>query len=156
MARFTFASVIFLFLYNSALTKFGGAPFGLGPGDNVFSQMLGETFWVDYGGDPSAVPAFMTPVAWAGMYGELILPILVVIGLFTRIAALGMIVFVFVMSYVDVNLHGLDAKSVGSFFDGDPGALIYDQRLLWVLLLMVLVVRGAGPFSLDAILKRRA
>ena len=97
----------------------------------------------------------MTPLAWAGMYGELLLPFMIVLGLFTRIAAVGTIIFIFVMSYVDINFHGLDAKSVGAMFDGQSGGLIMDQRLLWIFLLSTLVIRGAGPLSLDALLAKR-
>jgi putative oxidoreductase len=43
---------------------------------------------------------------------------------------------------------------LGAWFDKASGALIMDQRTLWVFVLLVLVVRGAGPFSVDRLLKR--
>jgi putative oxidoreductase len=49
----------------------------------------------------------------------------------------------------------LDAVSIGSWFDRAPGGLILDQRAFWIFVLLVLVVRGAGPVSLDAVLGRR-
>jgi putative oxidoreductase len=37
-------------------------------------------------------------------------------------------------------------------FDGFSDVLIFDQRLFWVLCLMLLIVKGAGKFSLDYLL----
>ena len=74
----------------------------------------------------------------------------------TRLAALGMIGFVIVQSYVDVSGHGVGGKDLGAWFDGPSGSLIMDQRLMWVLLFMILVVKGAGPLSLDRLLGRTA
>ncbi len=87
----------------------------------------------------------------------MLLPALIVLGLFTRIAALGMVVFVIVQTLTDLYGHGLiaDATALGAWFDGDPTALILDQRALWVMLLLIPVFRGGGPVSLDALIKRR-
>ena len=59
------------------------------------------------------------------------------------------------MSVVDVTLHGLDPKSVGFVFDRVQDAIIADQRLLWVFPLIYLVLRGAGPVSVDGVLASR-
>ncbi|MBL4599521.1 MAG: DoxX family protein, partial [Rhizobiaceae bacterium] len=85
-------------------------------------------------------------------YGEFLLPLLVVIGLFTRIASLGMIGFILVQSYVDIVFHKADAETIGAWFDRDSSSLIMDQRLLWVFLLIVLVVKGAGTISIDTVI----
>ena len=51
-----------------------------------------------------------TLLVYAGTYAEFILPILVVIGLFGRLSALGMIGFIVVQSYVDVAFHGVEGR----------------------------------------------
>ena len=89
----------------------------------------------------------------AGTYAEYIL-LLIIIGFLTRLAAIGMIGFVVVQSIVDITGHGVGWADWGAWFDKASGALIMDQRTLWVFVLLVLVVRGAGPFSVDRLLKR--
>jgi putative oxidoreductase len=49
--------------------------------------------------------------------------------------------------------HGLGAADIGTWFDRNPAALIVDQRAFWLFLLLVLVLRGAGPLSLDRLLR---
>jgi putative oxidoreductase len=107
------------------------------------------------GYDPSALALHQHIIVYAGTYAEFILPALVVVGLFTRLAAAGMIVFVAVQSYVDINFHGADAATIGALFDRVPDAAIVDQRLLWLVPLVYLVVKGAGAVSLDQLLARR-
>ncbi len=85
----------------------------------------------------------------AGTWAEFILPLLVVIGLFTRAAAFGMIGFVVVQSLTDVVGHG---ASLGAFFDAASDSAL-DQRAFWIFLLLYLVFRGAGPISLDRFLR---
>jgi putative oxidoreductase len=65
-----------------------------------------------------------------------------------------MIGFVGVMSLTDIYGHGIDAQTIGALFDGDPYAVIADQRLLWVIMLVVLMATGGGTFSLDAVVSR--
>ena len=43
-------------------------------------------------------------------------------------------------------------ETLGAWFDRIPDSLILDQRLFWVTLLILLVIRGAGPLSLDRLL----
>ena len=92
---------------------------------------------------------------WLGTYSEFVLPLLIVVGLFTRLAALGMIGFVLVQSYVDIAVHKVGSQTAGAWFDRFSDGLIWDQRTLWVFLLLYLVVKGAGLISLDALLSRR-
>jgi putative oxidoreductase len=106
------------------------------------------------GFDPSQLSTFHTIVVAAGTWGEIIVPFLIIIGLFTRAAALAMVVFVVVQSVVDIIGHGADAATRGAWFDGDPGGLIFDQRAFWIFLLLYLVMRGAGPLSVDRLLNR--
>ena len=109
-----------------------------------------------YDFDASQIPLFPYKIiVIAGTYAEFILPVLVVVGLFTRLAALGMIGFVLVQSYVDIAYHGVDEGTVGAWFDRLSGATILDQRLLWVFVLVYLVIRGAGLVSLDHVLASR-
>ena len=96
---------------------------------------------------------FHWAVVWSGTVAEFILPILLLLGLFTRLAALGMIGFVFVQSLTDIYGHGADEKTIGAWFDRFSDAHIMDQRAFWVLMLLILVIKGAGPLSLDRILK---
>jgi len=93
-------------------------------------------------------------IVFAGTYAEFVLPILIVLGLFTRLAAFGIVGFIVVQSTVDIAFHGADAATIGAWFDHLSNAVILDQRALWVFLLVTLVVKGAGALSLDALLAR--
>jgi putative oxidoreductase len=154
-ARLAFAAVLFGYYWNSALTKVGEGIGGIFQiQDGAYWQMFGEKTLEGYGYDASAMPFYYDVIAFAGTWAEFILPVLVVAGLFTRIAALGMIVFVAVQSWVDVAFHNADAATIGALFDRLPGSAILDQRALWVFVLAVLVVKGAGRVSLDHVLGR--
>ena len=154
LARVVFLGTLFVYYWNSALTKFGDGITGLfRPSDGAYIQVFPKT--VEAAGyDFSALGAFHWAVVTAGMWAEILLPVLIVIGLLTRLAALGMIGFVTVQSFVDITGHRLGAEDIGRWFDGMPSALILDQRAFWVFLLLVLVFRGAGPLSVDAMLRR--
>lgn len=156
LARVVFAGTLFVYYWNSALTKFGEGAAGLfQPSAGAYIQIFPKA--VEAAGyDVSQLSAFHTLVVIAGTWAELLLPILIVVGLLTRLAALGMIGFVIVQSIVDITGHGLGAADIGAWFDGLPSALIVDQRAFWLFLLLVLVLRGAGPFSLDRLLSRSA
>lgn len=80
-----------------------------------------------------------------GTCGELGFPILLYLGLFTRIGALGTLAVnvMAVVSYRDVLLS-----------EGFEAAL--GQHVLWGFMLLVLTIFGAGQISLDARLARRA
>lgn len=152
-SRLIFAAVLFQFFWNSALTKIGGDFMNLfTPTVGAYAQMLPKIMeQVSY--DTSQIAFFPYGfIVLLGTWGEFILPIMVVIGLFTRAASLGMIVFIVVMTYVDVTGHGVDAKTVGALFDGDPYSIISDDRLLWIFLLLVATLKGPGFISLDALL----
>ena len=155
-ARLVFAGVLAGYFLNSATTKIGDGVLGfLTIQDAAYFQIM-PTVVEQYGFDASQVPFFPYGlIVYLGTYAEIVLPILIVLGLFTRIAALGMIVFVLVQSYVDIAFHGVDDKTIGSWFDRLPDAAIVDQRALWIFLLTYLVVRGAGWISLDHLLGRR-
>ena len=155
-ARFAFASLLLLYYLNSGLTKLGDGIFGfLNPTLGAYASIL-PSLMEEYGFESSAIPFFPWHIiVYLGTWSEFLLPILIVVGLFSRIAAAGMIVFIIVQSYVDVAFHGLDAKFVGSMFDRLPDAIIFDQRMLWVFVLLMIVVNGPGKLSLDHLLARR-
>lgn len=149
LARIVFAGVLLIYFWSSALTKLGGGFFGfLFPSDGAYVQMFPRVMAaVNY--DSSQLSLFYYLVALVGMWAEFLLPMLIVLGLFTRLAALGMIGFILVQSLTDIYGQGADAATIGSWFDAASGTLIVDQRAFWILLLLILVVRGPGPVSLD-------
>lgn len=154
LARLVFAGVLFFYFFKSAMTKIGDSIFSIT--DGAYVQMFPKVMEaVSYDVTQIALVPY-TLMAYAGTYAEIILPVLIVIGLFTRLAALGMIGFVAVQSYVDIFGHGADATTIGAWFDGASDAVIVDQRAFWVFLLVYLVIRGAGSVSLDALFSRRS
>lgn len=86
---------------------------------------------------PVLPPAFAAVLATAT---ELTMPVLLVLGLGTRLAALPLFVMTLVIQF-----------AVGSV---NP-AFYHPQHYLWMLLLAGLVVRGGGPLSLDHLITRR-
>ena len=149
LARFVFAAVLLVYFWNSGLTKLGGSWAGLfEPTFNAFAQIFPKgAEAVSY--DITQASAFQKLVILAGTWSEFILPALILVGFFTRLAAIGMIGFVIVQSATDIVGHG---SATGSWFDNLSDGVILDQRALWVLLFAVLVVKGAGPVSLDRFL----
>ena len=157
LARFTFLAVLFVYYINSATTKVGEGIAGFfSVQDGAYFQMLPKVVeQFDY--DASQIP--LVPyqlIVYAGTYAEFILPVLIVVGLFTRLAALGMIGFVFVQSFVDITGHHADAETIGAGFDRFSDATILDQRAMWVFLLAYLAIYGAGKLSIDHLLRRDA
>ncbi len=155
-ARFVFAATLLLYYWNSGLTKLGDGFFGLfSPSIGAYSQIFPKQLEA-VGYDVSQFGLFHQLVVLAGTYAEFILPLLILLGLFTRLASLGMIGFIVVQSLTDVIGHGAtDAKTLGALFDRFPDGVILDQRLFWVFVLAVLVIKGAGALSLDRVLQRR-
>ncbi|MEM1130052.1 MAG: DoxX family protein [Pseudomonadota bacterium] len=154
LARLVFAGTLLMYFWASGLTKLGDGIFGfIRLSDGVYIQMFPRVF-EQLGYDPSAFGIGYRLIALFGTWAEFILPLLIVLGLFTRLAAIGMIGFVVVMSITDILGHSADAETVGTWFDRASGSLIIDQRAFWIFLLLVLVLRGAGPISLDRFVLR--
>ena len=156
LARFVFAALFTLYYWNSAMTKLGGDISGLWtPTANAFAQIFPKEAQAA-GFDIAAATTFQKGLILAGTWAELVLPALILIGLFTRFAALGMVAFVVAQSLTDLYGHDLinDPNTLGAWFDGAPDGIIMDQRALWIMLALVLVFRGAGPLSLDNVIKR--
>ena len=150
LSRLVFAGVLFAYFWASGLTKIGESLFF--PSSGAYAQIFPRAFEA-LGYDPSRFALWQKLVVLGGTYAEFVLPVLVVLGLFTRLAALGMIGFIIVQSLTDIIGHGADAATVGAWFDRASDALILDQRALWILPLLVLVFQGAGPISADAALR---
>jgi putative oxidoreductase len=156
LARLIFAGVLLIYFWNSARTKVGPGFFGfLHPSTGGYAQIFPKAMEaVQF--DISKMTAFHWLVVEAGIVAEFLLPLLIVLGLATRLAALGMIGFVLVQSLTDIYGHGIDAGTIGTWFDRASDAVILDQRAFWVLGLSVLVFLGAGPLSVDRFLRRSA
>lgn len=154
LARLVFAGVLLQYFWKSGLTKLGDGIMGVFvPADGAYFQIFPKVLeTLEY--DTSQLGVFHWLVALAGTWAEFILPLLIVIGLLTRLAAIGMIGFIAVQTWVDILGHGLGAKDIGVWFDKIPSSLIVDQRAFWVFVLVVLIVRGAGPLSLDRLLTK--
>lgn len=145
-ARAVFAGVLLTFFWRSGLTKLGDGLFS--PSDGAYVQIFPRAMEAA-GYDTGQLGAFHTAVVLAGTWAEFALPFLLVAGLFTRLAALGMAGFVVMMSLTDIFGHGVGGADLGAWFDATPYALILDQRALWLLLLAVPALLGPGRFSLD-------
>jgi len=151
LARFTFAATLLIYFWNSARLKIGEGVFGFFDISRAYGQIFPKAYEAA-GYDEAAMSVFQWLIALAGTWAEFILPLLIVIGLMTRIAALGMVGFVIVQSLTDIYGHG--AEKYGAWFDRLSDGVIMDQRLFWVTVLLTLVVRGAGPVSVDRLLGR--
>lgn len=156
LARLVFAGVLFSYFWVSAKTKLGDGIMGIFQlSDSAYIQIFPKAVEA-VGYDTSQLGILHYLIAMGGTWAEFILPVLIVVGLLTRLSALGMIGFVAVQSIVDVTGHGVGGKDLGAWFDKASGALIADQRALWVLLLLILVIKGAGPLSFDRALQPRS
>lgn len=154
LARFAFAAVLAPYFWASARTKLGEGPLGfLSPSDAAYAQIFPKASEA-VGYDASQLGLFYDAVVITGTCAEFLLPFLITFGLLTRLAALGMTGFIIVQSLTDVFGHGVGGADLGRWFDSMPAALILDQRLLWVTLLLGLFFCGAGPFSLDRLLTK--
>jgi putative oxidoreductase len=158
LARLVFAGVLLVYYWNSGLTKLGDGIFGfLQPSSGAYVQIFPKAMEAA-GYDTSQLTIFHWAVVTGGTIAEFVLPILIVIGLFTRLAAFGMIGFIVVQSLTDLYGHGGIAHegTLGAWFDRMSDALILDQRAFWVLCLLILVLKGAGALSVDRLIFRNA
>lgn len=151
LARLLFASALLNYFWASALTKLGDGVLGIfqpsvGAYAQIFPRVMESVVY-----DTSQLNVFHWLVVVAGTWTEFILPALIVLGLLTRLSSLGMIGFIVVQSLTDLYGHGAieHEGTLGAFFDRFPDAIILDQRAFWVFVLLVLVIKGAGPLSLD-------
>lgn len=154
LARLIFAATLAGYFWSSAMTKLGDGVLGfLQPSAGAYAQIFPRAMEAaSY--DTSQLGAFHWAVVVAGTWAEFILPALIIVGLLTRLASVGMIGFVVVQSLTDLYGHGAigDPSVLGAWFDGDAASLILDQRALWLVMLAVPIFKGAGPLSLDRVL----
>lgn len=83
--------------------------------------------------------------AVAGTFGELAFPLLLIAGLFTRVAALG--------------LFAVNAMALISYWHvlgGEGFEAARGQHYLWGYMILVIAACGAGFFSLDTAMERRS
>ena len=150
-ARAVFAGVLLGYFWASGLTKLDGV---FTPSLGAYAQIFPRAMEAA-GYDASQMGAIRTLIVLAGSWAEFILPTLIVLGLATRLAALGMIGFTIVQSLTDVIGHKAGPDTIGAWFDRASDALILDQRAFWMLLFVTLVLKGAGPLSLDRLVLGR-
>ena len=153
-ARLAFSSVLLMYFLNAALIKVGSYAWGIFPipKAGAYAQMfpaLAKS--VRYNVDKIDVFPYQI-IVFFGTYMEFILPALILLGLFTRAASLAFIVFIGVMTYVDITAHKVGPETIGIFFDRVNNSAIADQRLLWLVPLVYLMLKGAGAISLDRLL----
>lgn len=157
VARLIFAATLLFYFWVSGMTKLGDGLAGLfSPSVGAYAQIFPKAMEaVTY--DVTQLTTYHWAVVVAGTWAEFILPALIVIGLFTRLSALAMIGFVVVQSLTDLWGHGglAHKETLGAWFDRFPDSVILDQRAFWIFVLLVLVVKGAGPLSLDAAFRRK-
>jgi len=153
LLRITFLATLFGYYLQSAGTKVWDRKGEEGIFDiftlesGVYAQIFPKTFEA-VGYDESQLGFIYDLIAYLGTAGEFILPILIVVGLFTQLAALGMVIFVIVQTYVDITGHGAEA---GSLFDRSYEMI--DERAIWIVLLLAIIAKGAGALSLDRVFK---
>lgn len=151
LARFLFAAVLAMYFWVSGLTKLGEGVLGIfQPSLGAYAQIFPKQMEA-VGYDITQLTFYHWAVVTAGTVAEFVLPLLIIVGLFTRLASLGMIGFIVVQSLTDLNGHNKwgDGLVLGAWFDAPSNSLIMDQRALWVFLLLLLVMKGAGPLSFD-------
>ena len=85
-----------------------------------------------------------TAAAIAGTCGELFFPLLLVLGLFTRVGAMGLFA-----------VNALALYSYWHVLGGEGFEAARGQHYLWGYMLLVLATCGGGFFSLDKLLERR-
>ena len=146
LARLVFVAVLLVYYWNSAGLKIDGSIFSPSAGafGQIFPKAAEEVLY-----DVSQLNILQRLIIFAGTVAEYVLPALLLVGLMTRLAALGTIGFIWVQTIVDVTGHGV---KFGSLFNNSID--LVDQRVMWTFLLLVLVFKGAGAFSFDAILRR--
>lgn len=155
LARFLFAAVLAGYFWSSAQTKTGDGLLGLlMPTTGAYAQIFPKMFET-VGYDASQLSLFHWIVVVAGTITEFLLPALIILGLMTRLAAFGMIGFITLQSLTDLYGHGgiAHVETLGAWFDRMPDGLILDQRAFWMFALVTLVIKGAGPISVDRILR---
>ncbi|MEI4263913.1 hypothetical protein [Roseovarius sp. D0-M9] len=157
-ARLVFAAVLGPFFLISAASKIGGSDLSMGPDVAGTFLSLGAFYSLApgqldaAGGDAAMLPIAVLIAVHTLVLAEALLPVLLVIGFATRLAAIGLIGLVITTSAIDIFGHGAPPEVVGGLFDANPYSQILDQRLLWIMLLSVPAALGGGWLSIDSAL----
>lgn len=101
---------------------------------------------------------FPALLGWATVVVEIVGGLMILAGAFTPLAALPMIVVLVVAIFTvhlpngfsSIKLRAFDAVTGAHF--GQPG---YETDLLYIAGLLALCIAGAGPFSVDGMLRKR-
>ena len=152
-ARLIFSSALFFYYFNSGISKLGEGIFGLfSPSAGAYAQIvppIAEAVLYD----TSQIAFFpWTLIVIFGTLAEIILPLSILFGLATRLSSVAFIGFIAVQTYVDIAFHGIEAETIGAMFDQVHNSEILDYRLMWMLPLIVLILKGPGKASLDFLL----
>lgn len=91
----------------------------------------------------SGLPEF---IAYGVYIGEILLPILIIIGLFTRFASIGIVITMIFAIYL------VYADKI--FMLNNHGAPVIESALLYLIFSIVVFFVGAGKYSLDEKLKK--
>ncbi len=144
LARLVFVLVFLFYFLNSASLKIDGSIFSPSSGafGQIFPKAAEAVLW-----DVTQMNIFQRLIIFVGTVAEFVLPVLIVLGLFTRLAAIGLIGFTVVQTLVDVTGHGV---GLGTWLNNAPELI--DERTLWVFLFAVLLIKGAGPLSIDRVI----
>jgi len=128
-----------IFVYAGAGKAFG--IFG-GFGIEETSKMIG-----------AIMPKFLSPIAWTYLlaYSELIGGALIMLGLFTRLAAIPLLISMAVAIAKVSGPNGLGGK----FVQGEGFQLGYGYNLTLLTICVAFILTGAGLISLDALLFRK-
>jgi len=78
--------------------------------------------------------------AVSGTAAEIVLPVLLVFGLFSRFAATGLLIMTMVIQYAVPEEYGMSNV----------------QHYFWMFMFAVIVTKGPGALSLDALIRRKA
>ncbi len=156
--RLVFAAVLGPYFLISAVRKIGGNTLSMGP--DVAGTFLSFGAFYSFAparlsavsGDPAMLPIGVLIAVHGLVLAEGLLPVLLVIGFATRLAAIGLIGLVIITSAIDIFSHGAPLEVVGGLFDASPYDQILDLRLLWIMLLTVPAALGGGWLSIDGVL----
>ena len=109
------------------------------------------------GFDPSRFGLFPYLDILMGVLAEFFIPLMIAIGLLTRYATLGMILFIAVQTATDLFGHGVleDPTTLGKWFDRSSSSVIIDQRLLWLFVIIYVVKHVGEVLSIDQSLTSR-
>lgn len=150
LCRIVFATVLLPWFVVGGLTRISGLALSVGPPAGVWPLSLGAYY--AFAPDLAVrgeMPGLAGHVFVLTMtMGELVLPVLVVLGLFGRTAASLLIAHLWIGAIVTGGLTGQ-----GTLFDVSPFDAGPDRLQLWSMVLLPVALFGAGPLSADGLIR---